>query len=92
MFASAGLRELFYCRNPGDARMKVRSDREAATSPMSPSFGLDEIGALAIQIMSAGTLQNWPCQRGMYSNKALREHVGFSVEIALLLAKEQYFE
>ena len=27
------LRELFYCRNPGDARVKVGSDREAASSP-----------------------------------------------------------
>ena len=27
------MRELFYCRNPGDARVKVGSDREAATSP-----------------------------------------------------------
>ena len=31
------LRELFYCRNPGDARVKVGSDREAATSPALPS-------------------------------------------------------
>ena len=35
--------------------MKVGSDREAATSPISPSRGVDEIGTLAIQILSAGT-------------------------------------
>ena len=41
--------------------MKVGSDREAASSPVAPKPGLDEIGTLAIQILSAGTLQNWPC-------------------------------
>ena len=37
------LRELFYCRNPGDARVKVGSDREAATSPVAPNVAVDEI-------------------------------------------------
>ena len=54
------LRELFYDRNPGDARVKVGSDREAASSPDAANGCVDEIGTLAIQILSAGTLQNWP--------------------------------
>ena len=55
------LRELFYCRNPGDARVKVGSDREAASSPDAANAGVDEIGTLAIGFLSAGALQNWPC-------------------------------
>ena len=31
------LRELFYDRNPGDARVKVGSDREAASSRTGPN-------------------------------------------------------
>ena len=57
------LRELFYDRNPGDVRVKVLvvgSDREAASRRSWPNSGVDEIGTLAIQILSAGTLQNWP--------------------------------
>ena len=38
------LRELFYDRNPGDARVKVGSERQAATSPASPNVGVGEIG------------------------------------------------
>ena len=38
------MRELFYDRNPGDARVKVGSDRQAESSPTPPTFGLDEIG------------------------------------------------
>ena len=38
------LRELFYDRNPGDARVKVGSERQAASSPTGPSFGVAEIG------------------------------------------------
>ena len=72
--------------------MKVGSDREAATSPNRASRGVAEIGTPAIGIVRGGTLQNWPCQRGVGSQKAHREHVGFSVEIVLLLAKEQDFE
>ena len=38
------LRELFYDRNPGDARVKVGSERKFASSPVAPSFGVGEIG------------------------------------------------
>ena len=38
------LRELFYDRNPGDARVKVGLDREFASSRARPSFGVAEIG------------------------------------------------
>ena len=38
------LRELFYDRNPGDARVKVGSERQAATSPNSPNRASAEIG------------------------------------------------
>ena len=37
------LRELFYDRNPGDARVKVGSDWEFASSPARPSRGVAEI-------------------------------------------------
>ena len=40
------LRELLYDRNPGDARMKVRSDREFMSSPRAAKLGLGEIGCL----------------------------------------------
>ena len=51
---------MFYDRNPGDAPVKVGSDREFATSPNSPSFGVGEIGYKTIWNLSGGTLQNWP--------------------------------
>ena len=38
------LRELFYDRNPGDARVKVGSERKVASSPNSANAGLGEIG------------------------------------------------
>ena len=38
------LRELFYDRNPGDARVKVGSERKVATSPARPNYGDVEIG------------------------------------------------
>ena len=37
------LRELFYDRNPGDARVKVESDWEAASSPGGANMGVDKI-------------------------------------------------
>ena len=40
------LRELFYDRNPGDARVKVGSERKVASSPTGPTRALDEIGVL----------------------------------------------
>ena len=73
--------------NPGDARVKVGSERQAASSPNSPRIALDEIGYTTIWNLSAGTLQNWPCYREDYSHKIPYTTVGFSVEIVLLLAK-----
>ena len=58
------LRELFYDRNPGDARVKVGSERQAATSPSSPNVGVDEIGYTTIWNLRGGTLQIWPCYMG----------------------------
>ena len=48
------LRELFYCRNPGDARVKVGSDWEAATSPIRPNSGVAEIGVYYILFCAGG--------------------------------------
>ena len=70
------LRELFYERNPGDARVKVVSERQAASSPTRPNFAVDENGRLMIWIMSAGALQNWPFYREDYSEKARRGYAG----------------
>ena len=44
---SVNLRELFYDRNPGDARVKVGSERKVVSSPPAPpapSSGVAEIG------------------------------------------------
>ena len=38
------LRELFYDRNPGDARVKVGSERESASRRRRPNRGVGEIG------------------------------------------------
>ena len=51
---NVNLRELFYDRNPGDAHVKVGSDREAASSPISPNRGLDEIGSNHIGLCPRG--------------------------------------
>ena len=66
--------------------MKVGSDREAASSPDAGQTGLGQDPWFKIAVMPAGTLQNWPCSRGIYSDKAHQEHVGFSFEIVLTLA------
>ena len=51
---SNNLRELFYCRNPGDARVKVESDREVASRPVRPTRGVDEIGVYYILFCAGG--------------------------------------
>ena len=61
--------------------MKVGSDREAATSPISSNFGVGEIGTLAIQITRTGTLRNWLCFREIYSEKFPYNTVGFGFQI-----------
>ena len=67
------LRELFYDRNPGDARVKVGSERQAASRRAGPTEAAAEIGYTTIWNLSAGTLQIWPCYMGIYSDKALPE-------------------
>ena len=54
MIINDNLRELFYCRNPGDARVKVGSDREAASSPKSPKPGVDEIRVYYVLFCAGG--------------------------------------
>ena len=51
-----------------------------------------KIGYTTIGILSAGTLQIWPCYRGIYSHKTLYTTVGFSVDIILTLAFEADLE
>ena len=73
-------------RHPGDVRVKVGSERQAASSPASPNVASVKIASLMIWILSAGTLQNWPCYGEDYSHKTPYTTVGFSVEIVLTLA------
>ena len=64
------LRELFYDRNLGDARVKVGSERKSASSLRAlwaPNSGVAEIGVTYIGNSPAGALQNWPCYKGIYS-------------------------
>ena len=84
------MRELFYDRNPGDARVKVGSERQAASSPNSPSFAVAEIGYTSIQILSAGTLQNWRFHREDYSHKIPYTTVGFWSSDAQMLSQVAY--
>ena len=71
------LRELFCDRNPGDARVKVGSERKVASSPAGANVGVGEIGCLMIWNISAGPLQIWPCYLGIYSHKIPYTTVGF---------------
>ena len=48
------LRELFYDRNPGDARVKVGSERKVASSPKSPSSGVGEIACFKSGLCAEG--------------------------------------
>ena len=48
------LRELFYDRNPGDARVKVGSERQAATSPIAANAGVGEIGYFSRAFCAGG--------------------------------------
>ena len=80
------LRELFYDRNPGDAPVKVGSDREFVSSPNSAKLRIRGDRGLLYTLLRGGTLQNWPCYKGIYSHKFPRNTVGFSVEIVLILA------
>ena len=62
--------------NPGDARVKVGSERQAASSPHGPNVAVIEIGYTTIANLSAGTLQNWRFHKEVYSEKAPRRYVG----------------
>ena len=79
---------MFYDRNPGDARVKVGSERQAATSPASAKPGEFEIGYTTIWLLSAGALQIWPCYMGIYSHKIPYPTVGFSAKVMPLTMKE----
>ena len=48
------LRELFYCRHPGDARVKVGSDRQAASSRNRLNFGVGQIVSNHIGLCAGG--------------------------------------
>ena len=72
---------MFYDRNLGDARVKVGSERKFASSPNRANSGADEIGYTMIGNSSAGPLQNWPCYRGIYSQKFPYNTVGFCAQI-----------
>ena len=54
------LRELFCDPNPGDACMKVGSERKVATSPNSPTGGVGEIGVYYILSCAAGPSKSDP--------------------------------
>ena len=73
------MRELFYDGDPGDARVKVGSERKVASSPTPPNSGVDEIDYTTIATLSTGTLQIWPCYKGIYSHKIPYTRVGLSV-------------
>ena len=75
------LRELFYDRNPGDARVKVGSDRQAASSPNSPNGCCGRDPSLMIWILSAGTLQNWRFHREVCSDKGTRGYAGKAAKL-----------
>ena len=44
----SNLRELFYDRNPGDARVKVGSERKVVPRRRGPSRGVAEIGRYSL--------------------------------------------
>ena len=75
------LRELFYDRNPGDARVKVGSDRQAASRPDRPKVASVKIASLMIWILSAGTLQNWRFHREVCSDKGTRGYAGKAAKL-----------
>ena len=67
--------------NPGDARVKVGSDRQAASSPERPTDGVAEIGYTTIGILRGGTLQNWRFHREVCSDKGTRRYAGKAAKL-----------
>ena len=57
------LRELFYDRNPGDARVKVGSERKVATSPRRPNSG--NAGVAEIACFISGLRAEGPSKIGL---------------------------
>ena len=75
------MRELFYDRNPGDARVKVGSERQAALSRTGLNYAAEKIASLMIWILSAGTLQNWRFHREVCSDKGTRGYAGKAAKL-----------
>ena len=48
------MRELFYDRNPEDARVKVGSERKLASSPGAPNSGVGEIACFISGLRAEG--------------------------------------
>ena len=65
------LRELFYDRNPGDARVKVGSERKVASSARRPNSGVGEIGVYYILSCAAGPSKSGPVIREFTPIKSL---------------------
>ena len=67
--------------NPGDARVKVGSERQAATSPRTPKVAAEKIASLMIWILCAGTLPNWRFHREVCSDKGTRGYAGKAAKL-----------
>ena len=67
--------------NPGDARVKVGSERQAATSPNSHNSASGEIGYTTIWNSPAGTLQNWRFHKEVCSDKGTRGYAGKAAKL-----------
>ena len=80
-FIIINLRELFYDRNPGDARVKVGSDRQAASRPIRPTRAAVKIASLMIWILCAGTLQNWRFHREVCSDEGTQGYAGKAAKL-----------
>ena len=65
------LRELFYNRNPGDARVKVGSERKVASRRRGPSFGVAEIGYFSRAFCPRGLSKLGPSIRRITPKKLL---------------------
>ena len=57
------MRELFYDRNPGDARVKVGSERKVASSPKAPNSG--NAGVAEIACFKSGLCAEGPSKIGL---------------------------
>ena len=66
------LRELFYDRNPGDARVKVGSERQAASRQRGPNSGEFEIGYFSRAFCPRGPSKIGPSM-GRFTPKKLLE-------------------